>query len=72
MYWRGTSLSIISRVFVPIFSSGAIVVVDVEGVAIRPTVMVASREVVAGYTRISSQKYVHEKKPPNGLHAVPP
>ena len=30
--WSGTSLSIISRVFVPIFFSGQSVVVDVEGV----------------------------------------
>ena len=40
MCWRGTSLSTISRVFVPIFFSGQSVVVDVEGVEFRPRAVV--------------------------------
>ena len=59
--WRGTSLSTISRVFVPIFSSGQSVVVGVEGVGFRPRAVVGERGVMSGCTRISSQEYVHEK-----------
>ena len=55
MCWRGTSLSTISRVFVPIFFSGQSVVVDVEGVGFRPRSVVVGRGVVAICTRISSQ-----------------
>ena len=55
MCWRGTSLSTISRVFVPIFFSGQSAVVDVEGVGFRPRAVVVGRGVVAGCTRISSQ-----------------
>ena len=62
VYWRGASLSTISRVFVPIFLSGQSVVVDFEGVVFRPRAVVVWRVVVAGCTRISSQKHVHEKK----------
>ena len=51
---RGTSLSTISRVFVPIFFSGQSVVVDVEGVGFRPRAVVVERESVSGCTRISS------------------
>ena len=36
MCWRGTSLSTISRVFVPIYFFGQSIVVDVEGVGFRP------------------------------------
>ena len=61
MCWRGTSLYTISSVFVPIFFSGQSVVVDVEGMGIRPRAVVVGRGVVAECTRISSQKYVHEK-----------
>ena len=39
--WRRTSLSTISRGFVPIFFSGQGVVLDVEGVAFRSRAMVA-------------------------------
>ena len=71
MCWKGTSLSTISHVFVPIFLFGRRVVqystvVYVEGVGFRPiergamTVLVW-RGVVAGCTHISCQKYVHEK-----------
>ena len=42
MCWRGTSLSTISRVFVPIFFSGQSVVVDVKGVAFRTRAIVVS------------------------------
>ena len=61
MCWRETSLSTISRVSVPTFFSGQTVVVDVEGVGFRPGAVVGGRGVVAGYTRISSQYYVHDK-----------
>ena len=40
MCWRGTSLSTISRVFVPIFFSGQSVVVNVKGVGFRPRAIV--------------------------------
>ena len=40
MCWRGTSLSTISRVFVPIYFYGQSVVVDVEGVGFRPRAVV--------------------------------
>ena len=59
--WKGTSLSTISRVFVPIFFFGQSVVVDVEGVGFRPRAVVAGRGVVALCTRISSQEYVYDK-----------
>ena len=61
MYWRGTSLSTISRVSVPIFFSGQSVVVDVEGVRFRSRVVVVGVGVVAVCTRISSQEYVYDK-----------
>ena len=61
MCWRGTNLSTISRVFVPIFFSGQSAVVDVEGVGFRPRAIVVRRGVVARCTRISSEEYVHEK-----------
>ena len=61
MCWKGTGLSAISRVFVPIFLFGQSVVVDVEGVAFRSRVIVAGRGVVAVCTRISSQEYVYDK-----------
>ena len=41
MCWKGTSLSTISRVFVPIFFFGQSVAVDVEGVGFRPRAVVA-------------------------------
>ena len=44
MCWKGTSLSTISRVFVPIFFFGQSVVVDVEGVGFRPRALVAGEE----------------------------
>ena len=59
--WRGTSLSTISRFFVPMFFSGRSIVVDVEGVGLQPRAIVVGRGVVAGCTRISSQECVHEK-----------
>ena len=43
MCWRGTSLSTISRVFVPIIFSGQSVVVDVERVEFRPRAVVVGR-----------------------------
>ena len=61
MCWKGTSLSTISRVFVPIIFVEQSVVVDVEGVGFRPRAVVAGREVVAVCTRISSQEYVYDK-----------
>ena len=61
MCWRGTRLSTTSRVFVPIFSSGQSVEVDVEGVGFRPRAVVVGRGIVAVCTRISSQKYVYDK-----------
>ena len=61
MCWRGTSLSTISRVFVPIFFFGQSVVVDVEGVGFRPRAVVVRKGVVAVCTRISTQKYVYDK-----------
>ena len=62
MCWKGTSLSTISRVFVPIFFFGQSVVVGVEGVGFRPRrAVVARRGVVAVCTRISSQEYVYDK-----------
>ena len=70
MCWKGTSLSTISRVFVPIIFVEQSVVVDVEGVGFRPRAVVAGRGVVAVCTRISSQEYVYDKLPPGGLHAV--
>ena len=59
MSWKGTSLSTISRVFVPICFFEQSVVVDVEGVGLRPRAVVAGRGVVAVCTRISSQEYVY-------------
>ena len=61
MCWTGTSLSTISRVFVPIFFFGQSVVVDVEGMGFRPRAAVAGRGVVAVCTCISSQEYVYDK-----------
>ena len=52
MCLKGTSLSTISRVFVPIIFVEQSVVVDVEGVG---------RGFVAVCTRISSQEYVYDK-----------
>ena len=46
MCWKGTSLSTISRGFVPIFFFGQSVVVDVEGVGFRPRAVVAGKGVV--------------------------
>ena len=59
--WKGTSLSTISRVFVPIFFFRQSVVVDVEGVGFRPRAVVAGRGVVAVCTRIFSQEYDYDK-----------
>ena len=59
--WKGTSLSTISRVFVPMFFFGQSVVVDVEGVGFRPRAVVAGIGVVAVCTRISSQEYVYDR-----------
>ena len=64
MCLRGTRLSTISRVFVPIFFSGQSVVVDVEAVGFRPRVIVVGRGVVAECMRISSQEYFHARYPP--------
>ena len=61
MCWKGTSLSTISRVFVPIFFFGQSDVVDVEGVGFRPRAVVARRGVVAVCTCISSQEHVYDK-----------
>ena len=61
MRWRGTSLSTISHVFVPIFFFGQSVVVDVEGVRFRSKAVVAGIGVVAMCTCISSQEYVYDK-----------
>ena len=61
MCWKGTSLSTISRVFVPIILVEQSVVVGVEGVGFRPRAVVAGRGVVAVCTRISSQEYVYDK-----------
>ena len=61
MCWRGISLSTISRVFASIFFPEQNFVVDVARVAVRSRAVVVWRGVVAGCTRISSQKYVHEK-----------
>ena len=58
--WKGTSLSTISSVFVPIFFFGQSAVVDVEGVGFRPRAVVAGRGVVAGCTRIFSQEHVYD------------
>ena len=58
---KGTSLSTISRVFVPIFLFGQSVVADVEGAGFQPRAVVAGRGVVAVCMRISSQKYVYDK-----------
>ena len=59
--WRGTSLSTISCIFVPIFFSGQSVVVDVEGVGFRLRADVVGKGVVAGCTRIfSSREYVYD------------
>ena len=61
MCWSGTSLSTISRVFVPMYFSGQSVEVDVDGVAFWLRAVVVGRGVVAWYTRVSSREYVHEK-----------
>ena len=61
MCWKGTSLSTISRVFVPIILVEQSVVVDVEGVGFRPRAVVVGKGVVAVCTRISSQEYVYDK-----------
>ena len=61
MCWKGTSLSTISRVFVPIIFVEQSVVVDVEGVVFRPRTVVAGKGVVAVCTRISSQENVYDK-----------
>ena len=58
---RGTSLSTISLVFVPIFFSGQSVVIDVEGMGFRLRVVVVGRGVVAVCTRIFSREYVYDK-----------
>ena len=61
MSWKGTSLSTISHVFVPIIFVEQSVVLDVEGVGFRPRAVEARRGVVAVCTRISSQEYVYDK-----------
>ena len=61
MCWKGTSLSTISRVFVPIIFVYQSVVVDAEGVGFQPRAVVAGRGVVDVCTRISSQEYVYGK-----------
>ena len=61
MCWKGTSMSTICRVFVPIIFVEQSVVIDVEGVGFRPRAVVAGRGVVAMCTRISSQEYVYDK-----------
>ena len=61
MCWKGTSLSTISRVVVPMFFFGQGVVVDVEAVGFRPRAVVAGRGVVPVCARISSQEYVYDK-----------
>ena len=61
MSWKGTSLSTISRVLVPIFLFGQSVVFDVEGAGFQPRAVVRGRGVVAVCTRISSQEYVYDK-----------
>ena len=61
MCWSGTSLSTISRVFVPIYFFGQSVLVDVEGVGFRPRAVVAERGVVSMCAPISSQEYVYDK-----------
>ena len=61
MCWKGTSLSTISRVLVPIFLFEQSVVVDVEGVGFRLRAVIARRGVVAVCPRISSQEYVYDK-----------
>ena len=59
--WRGTSLSTIFRVSGPTFLFGQkSVVVDVEGVGLRPRAVAGGRGVVAVCTRVSSQEYVDE------------
>ena len=58
---RGKACFTISRVFVPIFVFGKSVVVDAEGVGIRPRAVVAERGIVAVCMRISSQEYVYDK-----------
>ena len=50
MCWKGTSLSTISRVSVPIFFFGQSVVVDVNGMGFGPRAVVAGRGVVAMYS----------------------
>ena len=67
MCLRRTRPPTISRVFVPIFFYGQIVVVDVEPVGFRPRVIVVGRRVVAECMRISSQEYFHEKYPPENI-----
>ena len=61
MCWKGTSLSTISRVFVPAIFVEQSVVVDVEKGGFRPRAVVAERGVVVVCTRISSQEYVYDK-----------
>ena len=61
MCWKGSSLSTISRVFVPMFFFGQSVVVDIEGVGFRPRAVVVGRGVVAVCTHVSSQEYVYDK-----------
>ena len=61
MCWKGTSLSTISRVFVPIILVEQSVVVAVDRVGFRPRAVVAGRGVVAVSTRISSQEYIYDK-----------
>ena len=61
MFWKGTSLSTISRVFVPVIFVEQSVVVDVEGVGFCPRAVVAVGGVVAVCTRISSEEYVYDK-----------
>ena len=59
--WKETSLSTISRVFVPIIFVEQSVVVDVEGLGFRSRAVVAGRGVVAVCARISSQEYFYDK-----------
>ena len=61
MCWKGTSLSTISRFFVPIIFVEQSVTVDAEGVGFRPRAVVAGKGVVAVCTRISSQEYIYDR-----------
>ena len=57
MCWRGTSLSTISRVFVPIFFSGQCVI----GSGVPAESRCSGKRSCSCCTRISSQEYVYDK-----------